>query len=273
MTKNFQFTETEKKVVELLMQGKSNKDIARALSIKVTTVEFHIGNIFTKLDVHSRTEAMAQLGKSTGRQNPKDSRVVEKVETDYDNLETATTTEPASHRFQMSKYLSIAAVILIVIITYLVLNAKPWTYTREAEFPDEYTVGQDVDRSNASGRKVHGQFGSISQAPWTAQSGFVQYININIPKNSQLYLQIRYSKFSRASVPILVYLDDEKDPRASFYPQDQGDWNKFEFTKWIQLNEINKGMHSIKFSTAGEEFGVADLDKFILTTKPSPSRR
>ena len=50
MKESKQFTPTEKKVIELLMQGKSNKAIALALGIEIPTVEFHMGNIFTKLN-------------------------------------------------------------------------------------------------------------------------------------------------------------------------------------------------------------------------------
>ncbi len=52
------FSEREKDVIELLLQGKSNKQIALDLGISTRTVEFHLGNIFNKLGVGSRTEAV-----------------------------------------------------------------------------------------------------------------------------------------------------------------------------------------------------------------------
>ena len=55
----------EKEVVDLLLKGKSNKLIASALGISDRTVEFHLKNIFTKLQVNSRTEAILKLGTST----------------------------------------------------------------------------------------------------------------------------------------------------------------------------------------------------------------
>jgi len=54
----------EGEVVQLLLQGKSNKQIAMALEIAETTVEFHLKNIYTKLQVNSRAEAILKLGKS-----------------------------------------------------------------------------------------------------------------------------------------------------------------------------------------------------------------
>lgn len=56
-----QFSEREKDVVKLLLQGKSNKQIALELGISVRTVEFHLGNIYAKLGVTSRTEAVLKL--------------------------------------------------------------------------------------------------------------------------------------------------------------------------------------------------------------------
>lgn len=57
----------EKGVVELLLQGKSNKQIALALGISARTVEFHLKNIYTKFDVSSRIELVLKLGNTTGR--------------------------------------------------------------------------------------------------------------------------------------------------------------------------------------------------------------
>jgi DNA-binding CsgD family transcriptional regulator len=56
----------EKQVAALLMQGKSNKQIAAALHISERTVEFHLKNIYDKLKVESRVELVLKLGKSTG---------------------------------------------------------------------------------------------------------------------------------------------------------------------------------------------------------------
>jgi DNA-binding CsgD family transcriptional regulator len=62
----YQLSSREKEVVERLLQGNSNKEIALALGVSVSTVEFHLKNVYRKLGVKSRTEAILQLGKSTG---------------------------------------------------------------------------------------------------------------------------------------------------------------------------------------------------------------
>jgi len=56
----------EQEVVSFLLKGKSNKQIALQLGIAESTVEFHLSNIYNKLDVKSRTEAILKIGKSTG---------------------------------------------------------------------------------------------------------------------------------------------------------------------------------------------------------------
>jgi DNA-binding CsgD family transcriptional regulator len=52
-------TEREIEVLRLVAEGRSNPDIARTLVLSHKTVERHLSNIFTKLDVPSRTAAAA----------------------------------------------------------------------------------------------------------------------------------------------------------------------------------------------------------------------
>ena len=51
-------TEREAEVLQLLAQGRSNKEIARTLQISEDTVKSHVGHIFAKLGVQSRTQAV-----------------------------------------------------------------------------------------------------------------------------------------------------------------------------------------------------------------------
>jgi len=52
-------TKREVDVIQLLAQGRSNKDIARRLNITEGTAKTHVKSILTKLDAISRTEAVA----------------------------------------------------------------------------------------------------------------------------------------------------------------------------------------------------------------------
>lgn len=51
-------TEREEQVLQLLAKGMRNKEIGAALNISATTVHSHVKNIFAKLNVHDRTEAL-----------------------------------------------------------------------------------------------------------------------------------------------------------------------------------------------------------------------
>ncbi len=140
-------------------------------------------------------------------------------------------------------------------------------YTRECEYPDAFTVGQTMARADASASVVHGQFGTASEFPWPEQAGYVIY-SINSPSIENLYLQLRYSKNSDSSIPILIYIDDEPEPRAELYPKNQGDWEQFAWSESISLGSISGGNHVIKFFTVGQQYGVADLDQFKLSDIP-----
>ena len=53
-------SEREMEVLKLLAQGSTDKKIAENLVIARETVHKHLKNIYSKLNVHSRTEAIAR---------------------------------------------------------------------------------------------------------------------------------------------------------------------------------------------------------------------
>ena len=55
-------TPTEQRVVELVVAGKANKEVAGELYLSVKTVEANLSRIYRKLGVRSRTELAAKLG-------------------------------------------------------------------------------------------------------------------------------------------------------------------------------------------------------------------
>jgi DNA-binding CsgD family transcriptional regulator len=282
----------ELQIIKLLMEGRSNKQIAKELGISEGTVEYHLTSIYTKLDVGSRAEAIlfltqlgfspniperAVLGESTGKKTLKqgetpDEFVSENVYDGGEQIPQMKGNEMIGKKIRFSRNRTILVILGIIlaliaaIALYLYLSMpKTWKgYERECEYPDGSTVGQTIARSKASGELVYGQFGATNVEPWPAMAGDVVYKNINTPKIEQLYLKLRYSKNSPPSVPILVYLDDEKTPRASIYFENQKDWNRFAWTDSIFLGSVESGVHTITFSTTGQQYGVADLDKFVL---------
>jgi DNA-binding CsgD family transcriptional regulator len=275
----------ELQVAKLLVEGKSNKQIAQALGISEGTVEYHLTSIYNKLGVSSRVEASLLLERSGLFQDdleqshpgetpaPLGISPVEapaKVTIILSNEARSGVIRRISLeeiiRFLVTYKIPIFIWILIIIITILVFmpsNKTVWTYAREGEYPDRFTVGTVLQRPAASDQMAHAQFGTIPA--WPAQSGYVQYDHIETPRAEHLYLKLRYSKYSSSDTFIFVYLDQEAEPRAKILPVDQGSWEKFVWTDLIDLGKVERGVHSIKFYTDGQVYGVADLDKFTLT--------
>ena len=69
MSLSVEFSQREQQVINLLLQGKSNKQIALALHVAGRTVEFHMSNIYAKLGVTSRTEAVLKLSETGLRES------------------------------------------------------------------------------------------------------------------------------------------------------------------------------------------------------------
>ena len=46
-------------VAVLACRGLTNADIAREMVLSAKTVGYHLGNVYTKLDVHSRAQLVA----------------------------------------------------------------------------------------------------------------------------------------------------------------------------------------------------------------------
>lgn len=55
----FHLTKREKSLLEALSKGHTNKALASEFNISVNTVKFHLGNLYEKLSVKSRAQAIA----------------------------------------------------------------------------------------------------------------------------------------------------------------------------------------------------------------------
>src|SRR5258708_12697481 len=56
---DYRLTEREREVLGMMIAGQTNQQIARELSLSLSTIKFHVSNILSKLGVESRTEAVA----------------------------------------------------------------------------------------------------------------------------------------------------------------------------------------------------------------------
>lgn len=124
-----QFSKRENEVIELLLQGKSNKQIASTLGISQSTVEYHLKNVYKKLQVTSRTEAVLRLGKSVGNNSSSELResVVEENSQDAHNDGKPISTQriPMNKTFLiLSGLLTTALVIVFALVNVLAQKAE-----------------------------------------------------------------------------------------------------------------------------------------------------
>ncbi|HXJ13698.1 MAG TPA: response regulator transcription factor, partial [Candidatus Limnocylindrales bacterium] len=54
-----QLTDRQREVLQLVAEGRGNKEIALVLNISLKTIEFHRGQIMRKLGVHTAVELTA----------------------------------------------------------------------------------------------------------------------------------------------------------------------------------------------------------------------
>lgn len=130
MNDNGLFSEREKEVTELLLQGKSNKQIALALGISASTVEYHLKNVYKKLQVNSRIEAVLLLGKSIGS-NITSNLGKSTVEMNGENAENSiqpisTWRNPMNKKFAIigGSLLTTAVIIAVVFVNKPAQNTK-----------------------------------------------------------------------------------------------------------------------------------------------------
>jgi DNA-binding NarL/FixJ family response regulator len=64
-----ELTPSERRVAELAAEGLANKEIAQALVVTVSTVEFHLSNAYAKLGVRSRAQLAGRLAGREPRQD------------------------------------------------------------------------------------------------------------------------------------------------------------------------------------------------------------
>jgi DNA-binding CsgD family transcriptional regulator len=61
-------TATERRVAMMACEGLSNPELAQALFVSLKTIEAHLGHVYDKLGIHSRTELPRALSEGLGEE-------------------------------------------------------------------------------------------------------------------------------------------------------------------------------------------------------------
>ncbi len=62
-----QLSETERRIVELVVAGRRNREVAAELSLSPNTIAWNLSKVYRKLGVTSRTELAAHIAASPPR--------------------------------------------------------------------------------------------------------------------------------------------------------------------------------------------------------------
>ncbi|HUN03697.1 MAG TPA: helix-turn-helix transcriptional regulator [Niabella sp.] len=189
----YSFSLRETDVIKLLLKGKSNNQIAQELSISTSTVEFHLRNIYAKLGVNSRTEAVLklseqELGKSTGAFSEK---LMESV---VDKMSNATDNDgqPTSRSMPMKSIKYIIGGAFATLITFLLLfinlqsksTASAATATTDTELPPTLFASASPTQKVESCTFIHEVTFCIKGVALTKDFIYVM-LEIKAPQNVQ----------------------------------------------------------------------------------------
>ena len=134
---NNQLSARENAVVKLLLQGKSNKQIALELGIANRTVEFHLSNVYAKLGVKSRAEVILKVAEEHLRESAGEVQVKSTVADIGDSTENGY--KSILRRVLVKNLYLILGVLLttVIVATLVMLNQSGQSQLSSSTTPSE----------------------------------------------------------------------------------------------------------------------------------------
>lgn len=136
-----QFSGREKDVIKLLLQGRSNKQIALELGISNRTVEFHLNNIYAKLGVNTRSEAILKFTENRLRESTGGHPVKSTV--DNSDVSTENGSKSILRRNVMKKLYAIIGGLFALLLLLVMVIMKPFTPNADSILPTQ--ASQEVE--------------------------------------------------------------------------------------------------------------------------------
>ena len=192
MTQLNQLSQRERDVAELLLQGKSNKQVAAVLNISVRAVEFHLSNIYAKLGVASRTEAVLKLTNTPIRESTDDNlreSVIDGLDTISDNGRKSITWRSPMKKLLLAICGTLLTTVLIIALILIISNTRE----REVLLSPSSNNSTQADSAPLGGTSLQFEDHILKDTAGDADPPFIDIVSTRISQIEVGFIEIEFT--------------------------------------------------------------------------------